>query len=199
MRKTESSVTDIQQDGGTIFDIETIKRMELLILGSLKWRMRSITAFAFLNYFVSMFKFKDQPLQQALKTRATEIIFTAQNDVKILQFKPSIISATALLCASHELFPLQFSCYKTAILNCSYVHKDDLLNCYTVTQKIVQEGYESKLETLSSSCTPVNVLDVQMSWSSDRDTLLNAISSNDRQENFTKRRKIITTIIDDNT
>lgn len=69
----------VQQDGGTIFDIETIKRMELLILGSLKWRMRSITAFAFLNYFVSMFKFKDQPLQQALKTRATEIIFTAQN------------------------------------------------------------------------------------------------------------------------
>lgn len=69
----------VQQDAGSIFDIETIKRMELLILGSLKWRMRSITAFAFINFFISSFKFKDLPFQQALKARATEIIFTSQN------------------------------------------------------------------------------------------------------------------------
>lgn len=136
-----------------IFDIETIKRMEFLILGELKWRMRSITAFSFISFFISFFKFKDLPLQQALKARATEIIFRAQNgksklsqsinldilmckelspkifllffhlDIKILQFKPSLISASALLCASHELFPLQFPCYKAAILNCSHVHK----------------------------------------------------------------------------
>ncbi|XP_055823671.1 putative cyclin-D6-1 [Solanum dulcamara] len=203
MRKTEYSVTDIEQDGGTIFDIETIKRMELLILGGLKWRMRSITAFAFINFFVSMFKFKDLPLQQALKARATEIILTAQNEIKILPFKPSIISASALLSASHELFPLQFSCYKSAILNCSYVHKNDLLSCYNVTQEIAKEGYESILEMVSSTSTPVNVLDLQMSWSSDNEpieehTLLNAISSSSsgRQDNLTKRRKII---IHDNT
>ncbi|KAG5596993.1 hypothetical protein H5410_038225 [Solanum commersonii] len=205
MKKTEYSVTDIQQDGGTIFDIETIKRMELLILGGLKWRMRSITAFAFINFFVSLFKFKDLPLQQALKARATEIIFTAQNEIKILQFKPSIISASALLSASHELFPLQFSCYKTTILNCSYVQKDDLLSCYDVIQEIAKKEYESILEMVSSTSTPVNVLDVQMSWSSDNepieeDTSVNAISSNrGREDNLTKRRKIITTIIDDNT
>ncbi|XP_015070446.1 putative cyclin-D6-1 [Solanum pennellii] len=202
MKKTEYSVTDIQQDAGTIFDIETIKRMELLILGSLKWRMRSITAFAFINFFVSLFKFKDLPFQQPLKARAIEIIFTSQNEIKILQFKPSIISASALLCASHELFPLQFSCYKTAIINCSYVHKDDLLSCYNVTQEITKKEYESILEIVSSTSTPVNVLDVQMSWSSDNepieeDSSVNAISS--RQDNLTKRRKIITTIIDDNT
>ncbi|KAK4714275.1 hypothetical protein R3W88_020182 [Solanum pinnatisectum] len=201
MKKTEYSVTDIQQDGGTIFDIETIKRMELLILGGLKWRMRSITAFAFINFFVSLFKFKDLPLQQALKARATEIIFTAQNEIKILQFKPSIISASALLSASHELFPLQFPCYKTAILNCSYVHKD-LLSCYDVMQEIVKKEYEPILEMVSSTSTPVNVLDVQMSWSSDNepieeDSSVNAISSS--YSNLTKRRKIITTIIDDNT
>ncbi|XP_049413833.1 putative cyclin-D6-1 [Solanum stenotomum] len=205
MKKTEYSVSDIQQDGGTIFDMETIKRMELLILGGLKWRMRSITAFAFINFFVSLFKFKDLPLQQALKARATEIIFTAQNEIKILQFKPSIISASALLSASHELFPLQFSCYKTTILNCSYVQKDDLLSCYDVMQEIAKKEYESILEMVSSTSTPVNVLDVQMSWSSDNEpieeaTSVNAISSNrGREDNLTKRRKIITTIIDDNT
>ncbi|KAM3395477.1 putative cyclin-D6-1 [Capsicum galapagoense] len=209
MRKREYSVSEIQQDGGVIFDSETIKRMELLILGGLKWRMCSITPFAFINFFISLFKFKDLPLQQALKARATEIILTAQNDVKILQYKPSIISASALLSASHELFPLQFPCYKTAILNCSYVQKDDLLSCYNIMQEIAKEGYESILEMVSSTCTPVNVLDLQMSWSSDNEPieehttsastlLLNAISSsnNNRQDNLMKCRKII--IDDDN-
>ncbi|CAN4104876.1 unnamed protein product [Withania somnifera] len=212
MRKTEYSVTSIQQDGGMIFDTETIERMELLILGGLKWRMRSITAFAFINFFISLFKFKDLPLQQALKGRATEIIFTTQNEFKILQFKPSIISASALLYASHELFPLQFPCYKTAIINCSYVRKEDLLSCYNLMQVIAQEGYVSVLEMVSSTSTPVNVLDLNMSWSSDNEPidedttsastlLLNAISSSSsssssaRQGNLTKRRKII--IIDD--
>ncbi|KAJ8543472.1 hypothetical protein K7X08_005995 [Anisodus acutangulus] len=194
MRRTEYSVTGIQQDGGIIFDTETIKPMEFLILGGLKWRMRSITAFAFINFFISLFKFKHLPLQQALKARATEIIFTAQNEIKILQFKPSIISASALLSASHELFPLQFPCYKTVVLNCSYVHKDDLLNCYNVMQEIAKEGYESVLDIASSTSMPVNVLDLH-SWSSDNepieDTLLNAnANSSPRQENL-KRRKII--------
>lgn len=69
----------LQQVGGMIFDIETIKRMEFLILGELKWRMRSITAFSFISFFISFFKFKDLPLQQALKARATDIILRAQN------------------------------------------------------------------------------------------------------------------------
>ncbi|XP_060190097.1 putative cyclin-D6-1 [Lycium barbarum] len=199
MSKTEYSVPGIQQDGGIIFDTETIKRMEFLILGGLKWRMRSITPFAFINFFISLFKFKDLPLQQALKGRATEIIFSAQNEIKILQFKPSIISASALLSASHELFPLQFPCYKSAILNCSYVHKDDLLSCYNVMQEIAKEGYESVLGIASSTSTPVNVLDLH-SWSSDNEpiednTILNA-NSNARQENNFKRRKIITTTIE---
>nr|XP_016447290.1 PREDICTED: putative cyclin-D6-1 [Nicotiana tabacum] len=203
MKETEYSATDIQQVGGMIFDIETIKRMEFLILGELKWRMRSITAFSFISFFISFFKFKDLPLQQALKARATDIILRAQNDIKILQFKPSLISASALLSACHELFPLQFPCYKTAILNCSHVHKDDLLRCYDVMQEIAKEGYESILDKVSSTSTPVNVLDLQFSssWSSDNEPItksedscgghvLNAMAINSRQENL-KRRKII--------
>lgn len=77
-----------------------------------------------------------------------------------------------------------------------------MLSCCNVIQEITKKEYESILEIVSSTSTPVNVLDVQMSWSSDNepieeDSSVNAISS--RQDNLTKRRKIITTIIDDNT
>ncbi|KAI8551816.1 hypothetical protein RHMOL_Rhmol06G0215900 [Rhododendron molle] len=162
MKATEYSVSDIQQsDEGFIFDMETIERMELLILGALQWRMRSITPFSFINFFISLFKFKDPPLVQALKARATEIIFKAQNDIRLLEFRPSIIAASALLSASHELFPLQFPCFRKAISSCSYVNEENLVNCWNLMQEIAMDGYESVWEGVSSSSTPVNVLDIQ--------------------------------------
>lgn len=61
-----------------MFNSLTIKRMEMLILGALKWRMRSVNPFSFINYFISFFKSDDEPSIQALKTRATQIIFKSQ-------------------------------------------------------------------------------------------------------------------------
>ncbi|OMO90994.1 hypothetical protein CCACVL1_07239 [Corchorus capsularis] len=78
MMKTEFSLADFQGDEVFIFDAQTIERMKYLILGALKWRMRSITPFSFISFFIPFFKLKDPPLRQALKDRAVEIIFKAQ-------------------------------------------------------------------------------------------------------------------------
>lgn len=52
--------------------------MELVILGALNWRMRSITPFPFLHFFISLAEIKDQSVKHALKERASElIIFSA--------------------------------------------------------------------------------------------------------------------------
>lgn len=183
MRKTEHPVTDVIQ--------QTILRMELLILGALKWRTRSITPFSFINFFVTFFKFKDPPLRQALKARATQIIFKSQLELKFWEFKPSIIAASALLSASHELFPLQFQCFKKAISTCSYVNKVSFVRCNNVMQEIAMDGYESVLETVSSTNTPVNGPDRQWPCSSseseNRDTEYGTIGVEMRDF---KRRKI---------
>lgn len=103
--------------------------MEILILGALQWRIRSITPFSFISFFTSLFQLEDPQFQQDLKSRATEIIFKAQN-VKFMVFKPSIISAAALLYASQELFPMQFQCFQKALFNCSYVNKVNTVTTY---------------------------------------------------------------------
>lgn len=69
----------MQKDGDYIFDSFTIKRMELIILEALQWRMRSINPFSFVNYYISLFEFDERPSVQALKHRATEIILKSQN------------------------------------------------------------------------------------------------------------------------
>ncbi|XAR55445.1 hypothetical protein NMG60_11035515 [Bertholletia excelsa] len=193
MREIDFSISDIQGDEGFIFDTQTIQRMELLILGALQWRMRSITPFSFINFFISLFKFKDPPLLHALKARATEIIFKAQNDTKLLEFRPSIIAASALLSASHELFPLQFPCFQGAVSSCSYVNKEKLLKCCNVMKDVAMDGYESVLEGLSSSGTPVSVLDRRCSSPSFGDEKTETSEGNTitgRLDRDTKRRKI---------
>lgn len=69
----------MKQKEGCIFEAQTIQKMELLILGALKWRMRSITPFPFLHFFISSAELKDPSLKRALKERATKIIFNAHN------------------------------------------------------------------------------------------------------------------------
>ncbi|XP_024021012.1 putative cyclin-D6-1 isoform X2 [Morus notabilis] len=165
MKDTEFSLTDFQADGGIIFDTQTIGRMEALILGALKWRMRSITPFSFIPFFISLFKLQDPPLWQALKARAIHIIFKSQNDINFLVYKPSILAASALLCASHELFPLQYPCFRKAISNCPCVNKENISKCFNAMQDVLLEEYEPLYGVISSSVTPVNVLDQRFSSS----------------------------------
>lgn len=196
MKTTQFSLSDFQVDGGIVFDTQTVERMEYLILGALKWRMRSVTPFCFLSFLIfSVFSLIDPSLIQALKSRATEIIFKSQYDINVLEFKPSIVAASALLSASHELLPLHFSSFKRALCNYSYVNKERMLQCYNVIQEgTLRDGYESVVENVSSSETPVNVLDQQFSNSQisgdDEKTTGIIISSGPNADRDIKRRKI---------
>ncbi|CAN1220463.1 Putative cyclin-D6-1 [Linum perenne] len=159
MNRTTNLYGNDNNGGGFMFDPRTIHRMETLILGALKWRMRSVTPFSFLSFFTHYFKLKDPPLLQALRARATQIILRAQNDVKMVGLKPSVIAASALLSACHELFPLQFSCFRNGILGCSCVNKEVMADSYEKMQELAMEEYESVMDRVSCSDTPVNVLD----------------------------------------
>ncbi|XP_057960601.1 putative cyclin-D6-1 [Malania oleifera] len=163
MKNTNLSLSDFQREEGLIFDTQTIQRTELLILSTLNWRMRSITPFSFLSFFISLFKLKDPPLMQALKARATQIIFRAHHEMKLLEFKPSIIAASALLSAAYELFPLQFPCFQNSLAACEFVNKERLLGCLGAMQGMAEmDGCdESTLDTVSNAKTPVSVLDGQ--------------------------------------
>jgi cyclin D6, plant len=67
-------------DGGFIFETQTIKRMEALVLGALHWRMRSITPFSFIPYFTNLFRL-DEITLKVLKDRASEIILKSQKGI----------------------------------------------------------------------------------------------------------------------
>ena len=81
--------------------------METLVLGALKWRMRSITPFSFMPLFISLFKLKDPPLTQALKARAVQILFKAQKGTYPLFIYLLLLTTLTQLTKYYFIFLLQ--------------------------------------------------------------------------------------------
>ncbi|XP_073108481.1 cyclin-D6-1 isoform X1 [Elaeis guineensis] len=181
MKKLDFSLTDFQREEGFIFDAKTIRRMELLVLGALDWRMRSITPFSFLPYFLSFFSPAQPPLLHALKARASRTLFKAQNEIKMLEFKPSVIAAAALLSAAHELFPIQFASFRSAISSCEF---EILGECCNAIGDVAMDGCDSTFEMLLSSNTPVTVLGRHCSSSESERT----VGSSSGDHDLKKRR-----------
>ncbi|XP_021294402.1 putative cyclin-D6-1 isoform X2 [Herrania umbratica] len=193
MKEIHFSSTNFQREEGFIFDAQAIQRMELLILDALNWRMRSVTPFSFICFFMSLSELKDPPLTQALKDRASNIIFQAHSEINLLGFKPSIIAASALLLASHELFPLQFPSVETLILSCEYVNKESLLKCFNATQEMVANQIsESIVDTVSSSSTrtPLSVLDCHGTRAESESTTSTTAATAMAEKREIKRRKL---------
>ncbi|KAL3372638.1 hypothetical protein AABB24_004930 [Solanum stoloniferum] len=153
-----SSMNQSEQrdDEGLIFDLESVHRMENLILTTLNWRLRSITPFAFLQFFNSLFELSnDQSLSQSLENRASDIIFSSHYEIKLLEYKPSVLAASAFLCAAHELIPQQVPFFLDAINSkCGHIYKEEVLNCWSVMREISVDEVVS-----FSSLTPNSVLD----------------------------------------
>ncbi|XP_049396459.1 putative cyclin-D6-1 [Solanum stenotomum] len=152
-----------RNDEGLIFNLQSVHRMENLILTTLNWRLRSITPFALLQFFNSLFELSnDQSLSQSLEDRASDIIFSSHYEIKLLEYKPSILAASAFLCAAHELIPQQVPFFLVAINSkCGHIYKEEVLNCWSVMREItVDEVVSFSSLTLNSvldqECTSEN-------------------------------------------
>ncbi|KAK9031328.1 hypothetical protein V6N11_032712 [Hibiscus sabdariffa] len=197
MKDLHFCYSSFQREEGFVFDASVIQRMELLILDALDWRMRSVTPFSFIDFFISLFKLKDPPLAQALRDRAIHIIFQAHDEIDLLEFKPSTIAASALLVATHELFPLQFPSFETSISSCDYVNRENVLKCFNaMLEMVINKMHGSIVDTMSSSgtSTPVSVLDCHCTKSeteSTTTTMAAAIATVPEKKDIKRSSKLI--------
>ncbi|KAK8585270.1 hypothetical protein V6N13_139204 [Hibiscus sabdariffa] len=192
MKEIHFSFSDFQmkqREEGFIFDPPAIQRMELLVLDALNWRMRSITPFSFTTFFLSLFELKDPPLTQTLKDRAAKMIFQARNEINLLEFKPSMIAASALLMACHELFPLQFPSFETSILSCEYVNKEMVLKCFNAMQEMVNKEFMVSSSSTSTR-TPISILDCHCNKSESESTNSTMAATLTPENREIKRRKL---------
>ncbi|XP_015693902.1 cyclin-D3-1 isoform X2 [Oryza brachyantha] len=102
-------------DAKYVFETRTIKRMELLVLNALKWRMQAVTACSFIDYYLHKFNDGDVLSMFAL-SRSVDLILSTCKVAELLVFRPSEIAASVALVALEEhetsTFDRVATCYK---------------------------------------------------------------------------------------
>ncbi|XP_076936370.1 cyclin-D5-1-like [Bidens hawaiensis] len=86
------------------FTENVVKRMEIMVLNELEWRMHSITPFHFIGYFVScLFKeIASSSSERRLMYLISQIICAETNDMELMAHRASTIAMAATLMAMDE-------------------------------------------------------------------------------------------------
>ncbi|KAF4395447.1 hypothetical protein G4B88_010911 [Cannabis sativa] len=139
------SLLDLQVEGSKyIFEPRTIRRMELLVLNVLDWRLRSITPFSFTGFFACKLD-STGTLTGFLISRATEIILSNIQEASFLEYRPSCIAAAAMLSAANEIPSFSMVKAEHAESWCDGLSKEKIIGCYELLMKDI-------LIESSSSC-----------------------------------------------
>lgn len=138
------SLMDLQVEGAKyFFEPKTIRRMELLVLSVLDWRLRSITPFSFIDFFA----WKINPtgtFAGFLISRTTDIILSNIKEASLLEYRPSSIAAAAILCAANEIPNLSLVNPEIAESWCDGLSKEKISRCYELMQELVLDNTRRK-------------------------------------------------------
>ncbi|KAK9284270.1 hypothetical protein L1049_023440 [Liquidambar formosana] len=80
-----------------MFKPKTVQRMELLVMANLKWRLRIVTPFDFVNYFIAKLPCSSLDHSGLVFSRASDLILGTCRVIDFLEYPPSIMAAAAVL------------------------------------------------------------------------------------------------------
>ncbi|MFS7949212.1 putative cyclin domain-containing protein [Helianthus anomalus] len=109
-----------------VFEATSIKKMELLVLTTLKWRVQAVTPFSFIHDFLVKVN-HGQPVSKSWIMTSTQLILSLFRGVEFLEFRPSEIAAAV---AIHVVGSTQIS------LLAQHVTKERVLKC----MELLKEG-----------------------------------------------------------
>nr|XP_043637616.1 cyclin-D4-2-like [Erigeron canadensis] len=155
------TIMDLQDsESRYVFEAKTIQRMELMVLGTLKWRMQSVTPFSFIDSFIGKLNDYDdgqsQTISRSLIFKATQLILSLIKGIDFLEYQPSEIAAAV------ALFVVGIEDDKTKISSiCEHAKKEKVVKCMEVVKKGCDMSFESGTMT-SLPDSPIGVLEAAM-------------------------------------
>ncbi|KAI3890492.1 hypothetical protein MKX03_025034 [Papaver bracteatum] len=138
------------------FEATTIKRMELLVLSTLNWRMIAVTPFSFIDYF--LIKINGHKPSRIMIWTSVQLILSSIRGTEFLNFKPSeIAAAIAIYVSSGGTLAVDYA----SAISC-FIQHEKLIMCLKMIQEVpVGYGFLQNESSSVSSVTqsPNGVLD----------------------------------------
>ncbi|CAN6239354.1 unnamed protein product [Urochloa humidicola] len=175
-----------------VFEGRTIKRMELLVLSTLKWRMHAVTACSFIEYFLHKLSDLGAPSLLA-RSRSADLILSTAKGAEFVVFRPSEIAASVALAAIGEC---RSSVIERAATSCKYLDKERVLRCHEMIQEkitmgsIVLKSAGSSISSVPQS--PTGVLDAAACLSQQSDDATAGSPATCYHSSSTSKRRRIT-------
>ncbi|KAK1392000.1 Cyclin N-terminal domain-containing protein [Heracleum sosnowskyi] len=182
-----------------IFEAITIKRTELLVLNSLKWRMHACTPFSFIDFFIRKIKSEEMIpsgslMYGSLIYKSIQFIVNTMKGTDFLEFRPSEVSAAVAICVTGET---QEPDIDKAMSGVMHFEKVRLSKCFEMIKGLtliaestdVANGPAAVARAGPSS--PSGVLDAAcLSYKSDERTVVSGPSSSQAASQDPKRRRL---------
>ncbi|KAK9136128.1 hypothetical protein Syun_015458 [Stephania yunnanensis] len=178
-----------------IFEARTIKRMELLVLSTLKWRMQGVTPFSFIDSFLWKIN-GDQLPPMSMISKSIELTLSIIKSVDYLKFRPSEVAAAVAVSVVGESQILDFDITITHFIK--RVEKERVMKCVEMIQEMsFIDGSNGGARMISNGGSvpfvpqsPIGVLDAAcFSYKSDELTVGSCANSSHSSPEV-KRRKL---------
>ncbi|XP_058190400.1 cyclin-D4-1-like isoform X2 [Rhododendron vialii] len=97
-----------------VFEPQTVQRMELWVMASLNWRLRSVTPFDYIDYFVSKLSRSgsESDFTGPVVAISSDLILDTLRVIDFSGFPPSLVAAAAVVAAARESADLPETFYE---------------------------------------------------------------------------------------
>ncbi|GAV81134.1 Cyclin_N domain-containing protein/Cyclin_C domain-containing protein [Cephalotus follicularis] len=146
-----------------VFDPKTIQRMELRVMVNLDWRLRSITPFDYLHYFISKLpsSIPEPDFVSRVFSASSGLILCATRVTDFLGFAPSTIAAAAVLCGVGD----SFGDGQLEVVFHERVNNEMLISCHQLMEQYLIDTCPAaprksrRAEPPAAPPSPIGVLD----------------------------------------
>ncbi|KAF8045375.1 hypothetical protein N665_5049s0001 [Sinapis alba] len=182
-----------------VFEAKTVKRMELLVLNTLNWRLQAVTPFSFIDHFIYK---TNGHVSENLIYRTSQFILNTTKAIEFLDFRPSEIAAAAAVSVS---ISGEMKCIddEKTMSNLTYVKQERVKGCLNLMKNLTGEDVtgatlspqQPRLVARVVPVSPIGVLEATcLSYKSDERTVESCTNSSQsspdtNNNNSNKRRR----------
>ncbi|CAL1380737.1 unnamed protein product [Linum trigynum] len=163
---------DLQvEDSKFVFEPKTIKRMELLVLSTLQWRMNPVTPISFFDHIIRRFGLKTH-LHWEFLWRCERLVLSVIADSRFMSYLPSTLATAIMLHVIKEVEPCNETEYQNQLMSLLKISEDKVEECYELILELAgsREKQSHKRKHPSTPSSPSGVIDVSFSSDSSNDS-----------------------------
>ncbi|KAF2283764.1 hypothetical protein GH714_014988 [Hevea brasiliensis] len=158
---------DLQvEESKYVFEAKTIKRMELLVLSTLQWRMNPVTPISFFDHIIRRLGLKNQLHWEFLR-KCERLLLSVISDLRFMNYLPSTLATAAMLHVIKEVEPSNQVEYQHQLMSVIKIHENKVNECYKLILELSGcENRSCKRKYLLTPSSPNGVIDAYLSCGS---------------------------------